>query len=225
MGWSILSPLLLLLVMNLVFKYFFGRRIPHYTTYLFCGIIVFSYFRESTSGSMSCLVSNAKIFMKINLPKYLFLISKNISAMINFVLTLCIFFVFVLIDGISLKWQFLMLIFPCTCLVFFNIGVGLLLSALYVFFRDIRYLYKVFLRLLRYLSAIFYPISIIPVHYRKFFYLNPVYCYIEYFRTIVLEGSIPSAELHILCILYACIFLIIGGWLYKRFNSEFIYYI
>ena len=84
MAWSVLSPLLLLLVMRLVFTQFFGRDTPHYTTYLFCGNLVFSYFRESTNEGMSSLLGNAKIFSKINVPKYLFLFSKNIQTLINF---------------------------------------------------------------------------------------------------------------------------------------------
>ena len=225
MGWSVLSPLLTLLVMKLIFQHYFGRTIPHYTTYLFCGNLVFAYFREATSEGMRTLVSNASIFMKINVPKYLFLLSKNVSALINFLLTVAILFIFVIADKISINAKFLMLIFPCICLVLLNIGVGLVLSSLYVFFRDMSYLYKVFIRLLMYMSAIFYQISIVPEKYRMFFYFNPVYCYIEYFRTIILEGRIPSIEYHALCLLYAFLFIVIGGLMYKRLNTKFLYYL
>lgn len=88
MAWSVLSPLLTLLVMRVVFTRFFGRDTPHYTTYLFAGNLMFSYFRESTNGGMQSLMSNASIFTKINVPKYMFLLSKNVSAVINFGLTL-----------------------------------------------------------------------------------------------------------------------------------------
>ena len=224
MGWSVLAPLLTLLVMKLVFGHFFGRRIAHYTTYLFCGNLLFSYFKEATTGSMNSLVSNANILTKINVPKYLFLLSKNVSSLINFGLTLCIFFVFVIADGIPIKLRFLMLLYPVCCLIIFNIGVGLVLSALFVFFRDISYLYSIFTMLLMYLSAIFYQITIVPAKFRMFFYLNPLYCYIEYFRKIVLESKIPTAEFHLLCALYAFVFLFIGGWMYKRYNRRFLYY-
>ena len=224
MGWSVLAPLLTLLVMKLVFGHFFGRRIVHYTTYLFCGNLLFSYFKEATTGSMNSLVSNANILTKINVPKYLFLLSKNVSSLINFGLTLCIFFIFVIADGIPIKLRFLMLLYPVCCLIIFNIGVGLVLSALFVFFRDISYLYSIFTMLLMYLSAIFYQITIVPAKFRMFFYLNPLYCYIEYFRKIVLESKIPTAEFHLLCALYAFAFLFIGGWMYKRYNRRFLYY-
>ena len=225
MGWSILSPLLTLLVLNFVFGHYFGRGIKHYVIYLFCGNLLFSYFREATTGSMSSLVSNANIFTKINVPKYLFLLSKNVSSLINFGLTLCIFFVFVVADGISVHWNFFLLVFPICCLVLLNIGIGLIISALFVFFRDIGYLYSIFTMLLMYMSAIFYEITIVPEKYRLFFYLNPVYCYIEYFRKIVLEAEIPTPAYHGLCAFYAIVFVIIGGWIYKKYNRKFLYYV
>ena len=225
MGWSVLSPLLTLLVMQLVFGHFFGSRISHYTTYLFCGNLLFSYFKEATTGSMNALVSNANIFTKINVPKYLFLLSKNVSSIINFGLTLIIFFVFVFADSITLQWKFFMLLFPICCLTLFNIGVGLVLSALFVFYRDVNYLYNIFTMLLMYMSAIFYQITIVPEKFRMMFYLNPLYCYIEYFRKIVIEAAIPSLEYHLLCLFYAVLFIGIGGWMYMKYNRKFLYYL
>ena len=81
MAWSVLSPLLMLLVMRLVFTQFFGRGMEHYTTYLFCGNLVFSYFSESTGQGMTSLMGNAGIFTKVNVPKYLFLFSKNVQTL------------------------------------------------------------------------------------------------------------------------------------------------
>ena len=92
MAWSILSPLLTLLVMKVVFTQFFGRNTPFYTTYLFSGNLVMAYFKESTKGGMNSLMSNAKIFTKINLPKYLFIFSRNVSALVNFLIILVVYF-------------------------------------------------------------------------------------------------------------------------------------
>ena len=225
MAWSLISPLLTLLVLKLVFSHYFGRSIPHYVIYLFCGNLVFSYFREATTGGMNALMANAHIFTRINVPKYIFLLSKNVSALINFGLTLCIFFVFVLYEGIEIKLHFLVLLFPILCLVIFNIGIGMILSALFVFFRDIGYLYEVFTMLLMYTSAIFYEVSIVPVQYQNLFYLNPIYCYIYYFREIVLIDRIPSLTFHLLSVFYALLSLVIGMIVYKKNNHKFLYYV
>ena len=135
MAWSVISPLLTLLVLKLVFTQFFGRTMQHYTIYLFCGNLVFAYFNESTSQGMTSLMSNASIFTKVNVPKYLFLLSKNTQTLINFGLSLCVFFMFCLFDRILFTWKFILLLYPICLLVLFNIGVGLVLSALFVFFR------------------------------------------------------------------------------------------
>ena len=110
MAWSVLSPLLTLLVMSLVFTQFFGRNMAHYTTYLFCGNLVFSYFNEATSQGMTSLTGNAGIFSKVNVPKYLFLFSKNVQTLINFGLTLIVFFIFCIFDHIAFTWRFIFLL-------------------------------------------------------------------------------------------------------------------
>lgn len=220
-----LSPLLTLLIMKLVFTQFFGRHTPHYTTYLFCGTLVFSYFSESTSQGMMSLMGNASIFSKVNIPKYLFLLSKNVQTLINFALTLCVFFMFCILDNITFTWKFICLLFPVGCLVLFNIGVGLILSALFVFFRDIQYLWSVFTQLLMYMSAIFYTIDKYPPVVRNLFLLNPVYLFVRYFRKIVIEAAVPSVWFHLLMLTDVALALAVGGWVYKKYNHQFLYYV
>lgn len=225
MAWSVLSPLLMLLVMRLVFTQFFGRGMEHYTTYLFCGNLVFSYFSESTGQGMTSLMGNAGIFTKVNVPKYLFLFSKNVQTLINFGLTLCVFFVFCVLDGITFTWKFICLLFPICCLVLFNVGVGLILSAMFVFFRDIQYLWSVFTQLLMYMSAIFYTIDSYSYTVQCLFLLNPLYLFIRYFRKIVIEATIPTIWFHLLMLADVIIVFGIGCWMYKKYNTRFLYYV
>lgn len=223
--WSLLSPLLMLLVMRVVFTQFFGRTTPHYTTYLFCGNLVFSYFRESTNEGMSSLMGNSKIFTKVNIPKYLFLFSKNVQTLINFGLTLCIFFIFCIIDHITFTWKFIFLLYPIVLLLLFNIGTGLILSALFVFFRDIQYLWTIFTQLLLYLSAIFYTIDKYGEQAQNLFLLNPVYLFIRYFRKIVIEATIPSPYFHLLMLFDTLLVLGFGCRMYMKYNHRFLYYV
>ena len=225
MGWSLLSPLMMLLVMRLVFTQFFGANTPHYTTYLFCGNLVFSFFNESTSQGMTSLMANAGIFTKVNVPKYLFLFSKNVQCLINFGLTLIVFFLFCVLDHITFTWKFIFLVYPILLLVLFNIGVSLILSALFVFFRDVQYLWGIFTQLLMYLSAIFYNIDGYSNTVRNLFLLNPVYLFIRYFRKIVIEATIPALQFHLLMLADVIVVLSIGCWMYKKFNTRFLYYV
>ena len=223
--WSVLAPLLQLLVMRLVFTRFFGRNTPHYTTYLFCGTVIFTYFSDATREGMSALMDNSAIFTKINVPKYLFLFSKNTQTLINFLLILAVFFVFCALDRITFTWRFLLLIYPILCLVILNVGTGLVLSALYIFFRDIQYLWSVFLQLLQYVSAIFYQIESFPVRIQKLFYINPVFLYIRYFRKIVIEAAVPSPGFHALMLAEALLIFALGARIYRKYNLEFLYYV
>lgn len=225
MVWSLLSPLLMLLVMRLVLGRFFGGQVEHYTTYLFCGNLVFNWFNDSCTQGMTSLRNNADIFTKIPIPKYLFLLAKNVQTLINFALTMAVFLLFCLLDGVAITWKYLLLAYPILCLLLFNVGMGLILSALFVFFRDMQYLWTVFAQILMYMSATFYTTDSFSPLARNLLNLNPVYCFISYFRQIVLHGRIPGLWLHALMLLFALLALGLGGHIYKKYNQKFLYYL
>lgn len=225
MLWSVLSPLLNVLVLMMVFTHLFGRTQPHYVIYIFSGTLVMNYYSESTKGCMKALMMNAPIYTKINVPKTLFLFSKSVQSFINFVLTFAIYIVFCICDGIQFGPRVLMLFFPIVTMSLFNIGVGITLSSLFVFFKDVEYLYSIFLLLLHYVSALFYPVTIVPEQYQDLFYLNPIYAYIKYFRLVMIDGIVPSWIIHALCLGFALIMLGIGTLVYRKFRDEFLYYV
>ena len=204
MGWSMLMPLLHLLVMKVVFGQFFGRNVEHYTTYVFAGNIIFAWFAEATRGGMTSLVQNAHIFSKVNVPKYLFLFA---------------------IDHVHFTWKFLFLVYPIVTLLILVLGLGLILSALFVFFRDMDYLWSVFLQLLMYGSAIFYYTDDFSGKVKLVFACNPVYRHIDYFREIVINGVIPSAQTHLLLAAFAIVAFAVGALMYKHYNTKFLYYV
>ena len=225
MVWSVLSPLMMLLVMSTIFIHFFGRNTSHYIIYLFSGLIVFNYYTEATNDGMNSLMSNASIFSKINVPKYLFLFSKNISSFLNFCIILLIYFTFICFDNIEITWNFLWLIYPVICLIFINLGIGLILSALFIFFRDIQYLYRIFTQVIMYGSAIFYTVENLPINLQVRFYCNPIFVCITYFRSIVLHNTVPDLWLHVLLAGDALLLFGIGCWVYKKYNYKFLYYV
>lgn len=223
-AWSVLSPLLTLLVMRLVFTQFFGRTIEHYTTFLFCGTLAFSFFSDCTSQGMYSLRNNVHIYSRVNMPRYIFLLSKNTQLLCNFALTMCVFLVFCLLDGVPVTPRFLLLLYPILCLVAFNIGLGLFLAVLLVLFRDIQYLWNVIVRLLMYLSAVFYNVESYPHLAQRMFLLNPVYCFIRYFRLVVLNGVTPTLGFHLLILAYTLAALALGCGIYWRFKDTYLSY-
>lgn len=225
MVWSVLAPLLQLAVMTMVFTRFFGQNTPHYMIYIFCGNLIFSFFSDATKGGMETIMGNASIFTKVNVPKYLFLLSRNIQSLINFGLILIVFFAFVAFDGLPFTWKFIYLLYPICCMILFHIGIGMILSALFVFFRDVQYLYDVFTMLLMYMSAIFYNIDGYDEMTRNLFLLNPVYLFIRYFRKIVIEATVPTIWFHLLMLADVVIAMGIGCFMYRKYNTKFLYYV
>lgn len=223
--WSLLSPLMMLGVISFVFSQFFGRTIEYFVLYVLAGQIVFAYFSESTNTGMVSLLNNANIFSKINVPKFLFVLSRNVSALINFILTVVIFFCFVFAYRIEANLLMLLIFYPIVCLIIFNYGIGLILSAFYIFFRDMQYLYSLLLQIVMYGSAIFYSIDMLSKSYQVVFYFNPLYLYITFIRDVVIYNKIPELWFTALCGLYAVLALLFGLLIYRKYNYKFVYYI
>ncbi len=225
MGWSLLSPLLSLLIMRIVFTTFFGRNTPHYTIYLFSGLLIFSFYNGATKSGMSAMMENVGIISKVKVPKELFVVAKNVQDLISFLITMVVYFLLAILDKIEFHWNFFTLILPVISLVMLNIGVGMILAALNIFFRDIRYLYDIFIRLLRYVSAIFYTIDRFPPLGQRLFMLNPIYVHIRYFRMVVLEGMVPSLGYHGYMFLWSVSMLLLGCLIFKKSSPKFLYYL
>lgn len=225
MLWSMLAPLFTLLVLNFVFGTFFGRGQECYTIYLFSGWLIYQYYNDATNGAMNSLMSNAYIFSKVKVPKYMFLFSRVASSSINFFLTLVVYFAFVLAFGLPITWKMITLIYPIACMFILICGIGLILSALYVFFKDIQYLYSVFSLALMYATPIFYTVDILEPSKQWIFYMNPLYYYVTYFRSVVIDGIIPSLEFHGVMLGISLLLFAIGGWMYKKYNYKFLYYV
>lgn len=221
--WSMLSPLFFFVAQALIFSHFFGRG-EHYISYLIIGNIVFYYFSDGTTNSMFSLQSNGGIISKIKVDKDVFLFSRSISCLMNFGLTLIIMFIIIAIDNMAFHWKFFLLLYPIICMFFMIMGIGYILSTLFVLFKDTQYLYSLFTRVLIYFSAIFYQIDRFPEELQKLFYFNPVYCYIDYFRTIIIDNVIPSLFIHGLCFGFAVLFMVIGKLVYKLNDNKFAYY-
>ena len=160
-----------------------------------------------------------------DVPKYLFLLSKSVQTLLNFSLTLGVFFILCVLDGIVFSWKFVCLLYPVVMLLFFNLGLGLVLSALYVFFRDMKYLWTVMTQLLMYVSAIFYSVDTFPRYAQYAFMINPVYLFISYFRTIVIDERFPSPGIHLLIAVDALVLLAVGLYVYRKYDTEFLYYV
>ena len=223
--WTALSPLLLLITMDVIFGTFFGRNMPHYTIYLFSGLLLFNYFSGTTKGAMGVLNSNAAIYSKVPVPKLYFILSHSVANLIDFVVSLLVYFVFVAIDGIAFHPRFFMLLYPIACLYLINLGIGLFLSTLFIFFRDLNYLWPVITRIIMYASAIFYDTSVLSGRAQRILYCNPLLMCIDYFRQIVIHSTVPSAAYHVTLGLMTLFCLALGLLTYSAGRSKIALYV
>jgi ABC-type polysaccharide/polyol phosphate export permease len=223
--WSLLQPLMMVGAQAIIFTRLFGRDIPHFVVYMFIGNIVFHFFSSATKDGMIAIEGNAGIVTKIRVPKYLFIFSKNIVAVINLGLTLLLLICFLIGDHIMFSWKWLLIFYPLACLTGFNVGAGLLLSGIYVFFRDTRYFYDIFCTIVMYFSAIFYPVTRFPEHIQRLFNLNPVFCYISFIRKLFINSEIPTLQHWALCLAYSLLMLLAGCVMYIKKNRSYIYHL
>ncbi len=224
--WSILNPLMLMMVLIIVFSNLFRFDIPNFPLYLIAGQTIFSFMVEATNMSVGSITGNAALLKKTYVPKYIFTMSKVGSSLVNLLFSLGALVLVMLYTRAELSWN--LLFFPVIILqVFiFSLGLGLWLAAITVFFRDIQYLWGVFVTMWMYLTPLFYPVTIIPEEYQTLYKnANPMYWYIEQFRDIVLYAKFPNTDSILMGISTAFIVLILGAWYFNKKQDEFILYI
>jgi len=225
--WSLLQPLLMMSVMALVFSQMFKFRMEgvNYLVYLMSGLIMFNYFSEASSNAMTSIVFNFQLMTKVYIPKYIFPLSKCLFVGINFLLSLIPLLLIVIITGAPISINYLLLPYVFICLLLFTIGIGFILSTISVFLRDMFYIYSIILTIWQYFTPIFYDISMLPMYLQKLFKFNPLYQFVTFMRTILLDAQTPSIQSFLWCGLSAIIVFIIGCVVFKKKQDKFIYYV
>lgn len=218
--WSVLNPLLMMIVMSLIFSTMFRRSIENFPIYYLTGSIFWNLYSGATNSAMTALVDNKMLLIKAKLPKHTFILSRIYTSLINFGYT-CIAYVLMLIV-FKIKPTWAMLLFPVDVIfaLIFSMGVGYMLAVLYVFFADVKYLYSVVMRILMYLSAIFYPITRLPEAMQDFISYNPVYLIIAFARICVMEGRVPEGSIWIRLICWCVVSLIVGMAVFKTKENK-----
>ena len=220
--WSLLNPLLTMLVLSFVFSYIFSRSIEYFPVYLICGQLIYNFFSESTRSAMTSVISSEGIIKKIYVPKYIFPAAKVISSLVNVAFSFLAFLLVFIVVGAPFRWTMLLLPIPVIYTFVFSLGVSMLLSSLAVFFRDLRYLYGIFLVLLMYLSVIFYPVDILPDRFIPIIGFNPIYHFIDYYRDLALRGVIPDLWANMVCIGFALASLCCGTYVFMAQQEKYI---
>lgn len=223
--WSVLNPLLTMLVITIVFSYIFRFEIENFPVYLLSGQIVFNMFSEITNMAMGSVIGNAALMKKVSVPKYIFPASRAVSGLVNFALSFIALLLVMAITKAPFHLSMLYAIVPAFLTFVFSMGVGLVLSALVVFFRDINYIYGVGLTAVTYFTPLFYPISIIPEQLRWIISLNPLFHFVQCFRTCAIYGAVPTLWQNLICTLLAVSALGMGLFVFYKKQDQFILYV
>lgn len=223
--WSMLNPLLMMFITAMVFSQLFRFEIKNFALYLLTGQIIFTFYSEATNFAMGSILQNSSLIKKVYVPKYLFPFSRVASCGVNLCFTLPAMLAIMIYTGQTISFKILFAVVPLVLLFIFCLGVGMLLSALAVYFRDMFHLYGVALAALNYATPIFYPISIVPQKYIWIMKLNPLYYYLQAFRDVVYSNVIPDMSLMGLCALLAIVALVVGYYCFNKLQNQFILYI
>jgi len=235
--WSVLKPLFMFAILYVVFVQVLrvGANIENWPVALLTGVVLWQFFTDVTSGALKSIVTNGNLLRKIKFPRYIIVLSNTVSALITLAINSVVIVLFAVLTGVEFSWGILIAIPLVLQLFIFALGVALLLSAVYVKFRDIKYIWDVISQALFYGSAILFPVSLIAgisgigdILVRVAL-SNPVAQVIQDFRHVAISSDVPSLWtisegtpwLYLIPVSITVFTFILGAWFFKRRSSYF----
>lgn len=231
--WTLLEPLLTTMVLAFVFGKMLGSKIEFFPVYILCGRLIYGCFSTTTKISMRSIRANQAMIKKVYVPKYLYPLSTIIYNYILFLLSLIILAALAIFYRVPLTWHIIEIFIPLVILFVFCVGLGLILSTITVFFRDLEYLWEVITMLIMYCSAIFYDIARVGEG-KMILKFNPLYCIISNVRCIVMEGGsiftslsygISNCKMMAYSLVFSFVTLVVGVVMFKKNQDKFILHI
>lgn len=220
--WTLLNPLCMMVILSVVFSNIFKFDVENFPLYVLSGQVIFNFFNDATTSSMTSIISNAALLKKIYVPKYLFVLARVFSSFINLMASFTALLLVMVAVRVELHWTLVLSAIPLLLVVAFSLGVGMLLAALTVRFRDIMHLYSVFTTGLMYLTPVIYPMSMLPSGIKSVVLLNPLTNYVTMFRDLAFNSTIPSFGSMILGIVECLAAIVLGVYVFYKNQDEFI---
>lgn len=220
--WTVLNPLLMMVILSIVFSNIFKFDVENFPLYVLSGQVIFNFFNDATTSSMTAILTNASLIKKVYVPKYLFVLSRVVSSFINLMASFSALLIMMIVSRVELHWEMILSIIPLTMTVGFSLGIGLILAALTVRFRDIMHLYAVFTTGLMYLTPVIYPMSILTESIKRIVMLNPLTNYLMMFRDVIFYATLPSVGSIIVGLIEMLLALTLGLWVFYKKQDGFI---
>jgi len=221
--WTLLNPLLTMLVLTLVFSQVFRFDIPYYPVYVLSGLVMWNFFSSATRDAMAEMVWNGNLLNRIYVPKSVFAVSAVGTGLVNLGLSLIPLFAIALVSGMRLHLALLSMPLAVLLLVGFALGLGLILATSAVYFADVLPVYDVILTIWMYATPIIYKIDLIAPRWQFLFKLNPLYYMITLFRDPLYVGTLPSLDIWIIAALLSLLSLVVGSLVFTAKSNEYAY--
>lgn len=223
--WSLLEPLLTMIVLTIVFGTLFGNHTKEFPVYILTGRLLYSFFSAGTKSALRSIRANAAMIKKVYVPKYLYTLSGVLFNYVIFLISLIVLFIVSIVLGVYPTLYLLQAFVALLLILILTYGCGMILATIGVFFRDMEYLWSVALMLVMYTCAIFYyPERLLKSGWDWILKYNPLYCIIDIFRSAVF-----GEMMNLYSLIYAAAFsfgaLVIGLICFKKKQDEFILHI
>jgi ABC-type polysaccharide/polyol phosphate export permease len=222
-AWTMINPLLTMLVLTFVFSTFFKFDARNYALYVLSGLLIWNFFSQSTTAAMGDLIWSGGLVGRIYLPTSAFSVAAIGTALVNLALALVPYGLIAMALGTRPTWTWLLLPLPALMIALWSLGIGLALSAAAVYFPDVMPTYEVLLTAWMYLTPVIYPLQALPEPVQQVLRLNPVVYPLAVFRAILVDGHLPSAADVGLGMAAGLVALLGGWWIFTRRAREMVY--
>lgn len=224
--WTLLNPLLMMTILSIVFSGLFRWEVENYPIYILCGQVLYNFFSDSTQAAMNSIIYSAPLLKKVYVPKYMFTLSRIMSCSINIFAAFAALLIVMVVTRTPLHYTMFLSVIPMAIMIMLALGVGFILAALSVKYRDIVHLYSVFLTGFIYLAPVIYPLSIITNPKLSFIIkLNPVTNILTMFRGFVMYNSMPDLYTVLMSFIPSALILCLGIWVFYKKQDDFILYL
>ncbi|MGA9397410.1 MAG: ABC transporter permease [Anaerolineaceae bacterium] len=222
-AWTMLNPLGMMIVLSIVFSQVFRMTMAGYPAYVLSGLIVWTFFSQTSSSAINVLVWGGDLLQRIYIPRSTFAISAICTGLVNLILSLVPLIAVMLVIRVPLQLTILLSPLAMILIGMFSLGFGLLISTIGIYFADVVEMYAIFLTAWMYLTPIIYPLDILPEYIQRWLQLNPMVHLVGLFRSLVFEGKIPSWDYWLISIAIAFGTLLIGWLVFTEKSNEFAY--
>lgn len=223
--WALLNPALMMVVLTIVFSTILRFKIPHYAIFVLSALLPWTFFSQSISYGVECIVSNGQLIKKVAVPKLVFPVAAVVSNVINLLLSLIPMALVVLAVGHPFYATWLFLPVSILALILFTLGMTFFFAAANVFYRDVSHILQVVLSAWFYFSPIVYAIDFVPANMQWIFKLNPIIYVLNGFRLSVYYGQLPRAQSVVASFLFGFLALLLGFAFFRKYQDEFVYYV